>query len=191
MRTIVFDIETTNFFTDTGSTDPVSLDMSCVCIYDYETDTYLSFTKETLKDLWPIFEKADMFITYNGDHFDIPILNKYYSGDLTKIKSLDLLKEVRNSLGRRLKLDSLAEATLGRHKTGHGSDANVWWREGLHQKVIDYCIEDVRITKDIYEYALKHKTLKYMDGKEPKEIAIDTANWDKKEESGITFTLPF
>ena len=47
MRKIVFDIETTNFFTDTGSSDPASLDMSVVCIYDYETDKYSSYTKET------------------------------------------------------------------------------------------------------------------------------------------------
>ncbi len=191
MKKIVFDIETANFFHDTGSNDPASLDMSCVCIHDSETNAYTSFTQENLKDLWPILEKAEMLISFNGDHFDIPILNKYYSGDLTKIKSLDLLKEVKNSLGRRIKLDSIAEGTLGRHKTGHGSDAMVWWKAGEKQKVIDYCIEDVRITKEIYDYALKNKTLKYMDGKEVKEISIDTSNWDTKKDSGMTFTLPF
>ena len=191
MRKIVFDIETMNFFDTVASNDPAALDMSCVCIHDSETDKYSSFTQENLKELWPILEKADVLIGFNSDHFDIPILNKYDSGDLTKIKSLDLLKEVKNSLGRRIKLDSIAEGTLGRNKTGHGSDAMVWWKAGQKQKVIDYCIEDVRITKDIYEYALKNKSLKYMDGKEVKEIGIDTSGWDKKDESAMTFTLPF
>lgn len=191
MRKIVFDIETSNDFMDTGFSDMSKLDMSCVCIYDYETDKYSSFTQETLKDLWPIFEKADLLIGYNSDHFDIPVLAKYYSGDLTKIKSLDLLKEVRNSLGRRIKLDTLAEATLGRNKTADGGAAVRWWKAGEKQKVIDYCIEDVRITKDIYEYALKNKSLKYMDKKEIKEIPIDTSHWDKKDDSKMTFTLPF
>jgi DEAD/DEAH box helicase domain-containing protein len=152
---------------------------------------YSSYTKETINELWPILEKADIIIGYNSDHFDIPILNKYYSGDLTKIKSLDLLKEVKNSLGRRIKLDTIAEATLGRNKIGHGLEAIVWWRNGEKQKVIDYCTEDVRITKDVYEYAMKNKSLKYLDGKDIKEIKIDTSNWDKKEESSMTFTLPF
>ncbi len=191
MKKIVFDIETSNIFQDVASTDPAALDLSVVCIYDYDTDKYSSFTRETLSELWPIFEKADMIIGFNSDHFDIPILNKYYSGDLTKIKSLDLLKEVKDSLGRRIKLDIIAEATLGRNKSGHGLEAIVWWRNGEKQKVIDYCIEDVKITKEIYEYAQKNKSLKYLDGKEIKEIKIDTTNWDKKEDSKMTFTLPF
>ena len=191
MRKIVFDIETVNFFDTVASNDPAALDMSCVCIYDSETEKYSSFTVDQLKDLWPILEKADILIGFNSYHFDIPILNKYYSADLTKIKSLDLLKEIKKSLGRRIKLDTIAEATLGRNKTGHGSDALVWWKAGEHQKVIDYCIEDVRITKDIYDYALKNGILKYTDGAEIKDIKIDTSNWEKKDESAMTFTLPF
>jgi len=191
MKKVVFDIETSNIFQDVASNDPAALDMSVCCIYDYETDKYLSFTKETLKDMWPIFEKADLIIGFNSDHFDIPILNKYFSGDLTKIKSLDLLKEIKNSLGRRIKLDIIAEATLGKNKSGHGLDAVTWWRNGEKQKVIDYCIDDVKITKEVYEYALKNKSLKYLDGKDVKEIKLDTSHWDKKDESAMTFTLPF
>lgn len=191
MKKIVFDIETSNIFQDVASNDPVALDMSVCCIYDYETDKYSSYTKETLNEMWPIFEKADMLIGFNSDHFDIPILNKYYTGDLTKIKSLDLLKEIKNSLGRRIKLDTIAEATLNTNKSGHGLEAVVWWRNGEKQKVIDYCIDDVRITKDVYEYALKNKLLKYKDGKNIKDIKLDTSNWEKNDNSSMTFTLPF
>jgi DEAD/DEAH box helicase domain-containing protein len=191
MKKVVFDIETSNVFQDVASNDPCALDMSVCCIYDYETDKYSSYTKETLHEMWPIFEKADMIIGYNSDHFDIPILNKYYSGDLTKIKSLDLLKEIKNSLSRRIKLDDVAEATLGRNKIGHGLEAIVWWRNGEKDKVIKYCTEDVRITKDVYEYALKNGSVKYLDGKDIKEIKLDTTNWEKKNDSAMTFTLPF
>jgi DEAD/DEAH box helicase domain-containing protein len=193
MKKVVFDIETSNDFFDVGLNDMSKLDMSVCCIYDYETDKYLSFTQENLKDLWPYFEKADQLIGYNIDHFDIPVLAKYYSGDLSKIKTLDLLKEVKKSLGKRLKLDSLAEATLGKGKSAHGGLAVTWWRQGEKQKVIDYCIDDVKITKDIYEYALKNGLLKYKekDTGETKEIKIDTSDWNKKDESTMTFSLPF
>ncbi len=191
MRKIVFDIETSNIFQDTGSSDPASLDLSCIVIYDYDTDTYHSFTQENLKDLWPILEKADMLIGYNSDHFDIPLLNKYYSGDLSKIKSLDILKKIKESLGRRIKLDTIAEATLGKNKSGHGLEAVVWWRNGEKQKVIDYCKDDVKITKEVYEYAMKNNLLKYSDGPLIKDIPLDTSNWEKKEEQVMTFTLPF
>lgn len=163
MRKIVFDLETSNVFDDVASKDPTALDMSVCCIYDYETDKYSSFTKEQLKDLWPILEKTDILIGYNSDHFDIPLLNKYYSGDLTKIKSVDIMKDIKNSLGRRIKLDTIAEATLEKNKIGHGIEATIWWKNGEYEKVIKYCKEDVKITKEIYEYALKHDILKYKD----------------------------
>src|SRR5262245_50560454 len=105
MRKITFDIETKNIFSDVGSNDPAALDISVVGGHDSATDEYQTFLETDFKNLWPILEQADMLITWNGDHFDIPLLNKYYPGDLTKIKSLDLMREVYSVLGRRLRLD--------------------------------------------------------------------------------------
>lgn len=193
MRKITFDIETRNIFADVNSTESTALDISVVCIHDSITDEYSSYLQEDLPKLWPILEQADMLITFNGDHFDIPLLNKYYSGDLKKIKSLDLLVEVRNSLGRRIKLDTIAEATLGTHKSGHGLQAVEWWKTGEIDKIIKYCIEDVKITKQLYDYALANGKLKYKDlvGGAIKDIKLDTSKWEKIEDSAMTFTLPF
>lgn len=191
MRKITFDIETQNFFTDTGSNDPASLTLACVCIHDSETDAYSSYFEEDLSKLWPVLEKADILIGYNSDHFDIPLLNKYYSGDLTKIKSLDLMKEIQKVLGRRIKLDHVAEATLGKNKSADGKMANIWWRQGEKQKVVDYCVEDVRITKELYEYMLKHGKVKYPDGKMVHELLLNTSTWNTKNETVLTHTLPF
>ncbi len=191
MRKIVFDIETRNLFQDIGTNNPADLDISVVCLYDYSTDTYHSFLQEDFGKLWPILESADMLITFNGDHFDIPLLDKYYSGDLTKIKSLDLLKEIKNSLGRRIKLDTIAEATLGTGKSGHGLEAITWWKNGEIDKLIKYCIDDVRITKEVYDYAMKNGYLKYKDGPTLKQIKLDTSKWETKADSGMTFTMGF
>lgn len=191
MRKITFDIETKNLFQDVGSNNPVDLDISVVCIHDSLTDTYSSFVDPDYSKLWPIIEQADLLITFNGDHFDIPLLEKYYKKDLKQKKSIDLLKEVKNSLGKRIKLDSIAEATLGRNKSGHGLEAIGWWKTGEIDKIIKYCTEDVRITKELYEYALKHKHLKYKDMGLAKDIAIDPSNWEKKDEKKETFTLGF
>ncbi len=194
MRKITFDIETRNLFQDVNSTDSTALDISVVCIHDSATDQYSSYLQEDFAKLWPILEQADMFITFNGDHFDIPLLNKYYSGDLTKIKSLDLLVEVKNSLGRRIKLDTIAEATLGVKKSGHGLEAVTWWKNGEIDKIIKYCIDDVKITKEVYDYAMKNGILKYKDfgpGGKILDIKLNTENWEKKDENIITYTLPF
>ncbi|MEI6058044.1 MAG: ribonuclease H-like domain-containing protein [bacterium] len=204
MRKITFDIETKNTFQDAGSNDPADLDISVVCIHDSgdaargipptgDSDGFSSFLEADFPKLWPILEQADMLISFNGDHFDIPLLNKYYPGDLSKIKSLDLMVEVKNSLGRRIKLDTLAEATLGKKKSGHGLDAIVWWRKGEIDKIIKYCIEDVRITKELYEYAQKNNHLKYKDivTNTIKDIKLNPANWEVKNDHTMTFTLPF
>ena len=191
MRKITFDIETRNLFSDVGSNDPTALDISVVCIHDSATDTLTSYVQEDLKNLWPILEQADMLITWNGDHFDIPLLNKYYSGNLSNIKSLDLMREVQLSLGRRLKLDSVAEATLGKNKSGHGLEAIEWWNNGEIDKIIKYCKQDVQLTKDLYDYALKNNHLKYKDLGNLKEIKLNTSTWEVPIESVMTYTLPF
>src|SRR3990167_5035665 len=116
MRKIVFDIETRNIFDDVGKADPALLDISIVGVYDYETDSYSSYLVEELPKLWPLIEQTELLIGYNSD--------------ITKIKSLDILAEVRKSLGRRVGLGNIAEATLGYGKNGHGLQAIEWWKKG-------------------------------------------------------------
>jgi DEAD/DEAH box helicase domain-containing protein len=192
MRKIVFDIETSNIFSEVGSNDPVDLTVSVVGIYEYENGKYSAFLEEEFNKLWPIIENADMFVTFNGDHFDIPLLNKYYPGDLFKIKSVDLLKEMHKVAGRRMKLDQIAEGTLGVNKSGHGLDAIKWWKNGEIEKVKNYCLDDVRITKDLYEYALKKGKLFFKEGPNLNEVKLDTKDWEiLPSSSALNYTLPF
>ena len=150
MRYIVFDLETQNTFEDVGKHDPSLLDISVASLYDSGTDTYTTVRHTELEKLWPIFENADALVGYNSNHFDIPLLNKYYPGDISKIKSIDLLESIRLSLGRRLRMDSVAEATLKTKKSGHGLQAIMWWKEGSIDKIMKYCEKDVEITKRLF-----------------------------------------
>ncbi len=192
MRKIVFDIETRNIFQDVGTNNPADLDISVVGIHDSLTDTYSSYLVEEFPKLWPIIEQTDILIGFNSDHFDIPILDKYYPGDLTKIKSVDLLKEIRAVAGRRMKLDQVAEGTLGVNKSGHGLDAIVWWKQGEIEKIKKYCLDDVKITKDLYDFALKNNKLIYKEGPHLFEVKLDTILWETLGDSGtMNHTLPF
>ena len=172
MRKVVFDIETKNFFNDVGSNDPAKLDIALVAIYDSETDSYSSYLESELGKLWPILERADMLIGFTSEHFDMPLLNKYYPGDLTKIKHLDILKEIKSIYGRRMKLDQLAEGTLGKHKSGHGSEVMDWWKSGDIEKIRNYCIDDVRLTKELYDYARANNKLIFKEGKTLNELLL-------------------
>lgn len=191
MRKIVFDIETRNVFADVGKNDPSLLDIALIAIHDSETNTYTTYLEEDLGKLWPILEQADMLIGFNSDHFDIPLLNKYYPGDLTKIKSLDILKEIKSSYGRRMRLDQIAEGTLGKNKSGSGLDSIAWWKAGEIEKIRDYCIDDVKITKEIYEFARANNKLIFKEGGKLLEIPLNTSNWETPIENKLTYTLPF
>ncbi len=190
MREITFDIETANAFPTLSRNDLSRMELAIVAIHDSETDEYSSYSKEELTKLWPIIETADVLIGYNSNSFDIPLLNNYYPGDLTKIRSLDLLVEVQNALGRRLRLQSLAEGTLKVGKSGDGLQSVRWWQEGLYDKVREYCIQDVRLTRRLYDYALEHGALKYKDLKDTKTIKIDTTAWQTdRDKEAFTHTL--
>ena len=191
MKKIVFDIETRNIFEDVGKADPTLLDISVVCIYDYSTNEYSSYLVEELPKLWKILEEADILIGFNSNHFDIPLLNKYYHGDLNNIQSLDLLEEVRKSIGRRVGLGNIAEATLGYGKSGHGLQAVEWWKKGDIESIKKYCIDDVKVTKEVYEYAMQNKKLKYKDGEIIKDAIIDTKDWDAKKDAVLNRSLFF
>jgi DEAD/DEAH box helicase domain-containing protein len=190
MRVITFDIETEGDFGANG--DFSGLEVTVVGVHDSATGKLEGFFKEDLSKMWPIFESADAIVGYNSEHFDIPILNRYYAGDLSKIKSIDLLKEIKNVLGRRLKLDNIAEATLGKKKSGNGLEAVSWWKQGLKDKVMAYCLDDVKITEELYQYAKKKGHLKYRDYDGVREIKLDTTSWESESDlGGLTHTLPF
>lgn len=190
MREITFDIETSNVLPSFARGDVTRLDLAVVAIHDSESGEFSSYSQEELPKLWPILEKADTLIGFNSDSFDIPLLNKYYPGDLSQIRSIDLMVEVQKVLGRRLRLQSLAEATLKVGKSGNGLDSVRWWNEGLHDKVREYCIQDVKITRDLYDFALTKGGLRYKDLKDIRDVKLDTSKWQAAPEpSAFTHTL--
>jgi DEAD/DEAH box helicase domain-containing protein len=84
--------------------------------------------------------------------------------------NLDMLLDLENHLGRRLRLDAVASATLGVGKTAVGTDALKWWQEYKKggdpepmMKIAEYCAYDVKVTKCVHEYAVEHGHLKYPD----------------------------
>jgi len=191
MRYIVFDLETQNTFEEVGSNESFALDISVASLYDSQTDKYTTVSIDELDSIWPIIEQADALVGYNSNHFDIPLLNKYYPGDLTNIKSIDLLESIRQSLGRRLKLDSVAEATVGAKKSAHGLQAVRWWKEGKIDEIKKYCEQDVKVTKKVFDYALKHGHVKFKDGNRKREIPLDISTWMIKEDTAMTHSLLF
>ncbi|MBP9864310.1 ribonuclease H-like domain-containing protein [Patescibacteria group bacterium] len=160
-REIVLDIETQNTFQDVGSYNAALLKISLIGVYFYETDTFETFLEADFPKLWPRLERADRVIGYNLFGFDYPCMQTYYSGDFRKIPTVDLMLEIEKRIGFKVKLDDVAHATLGVGKSGHGLQAVEFWKNGEIEKLADYCLQDVRITRDVYEHALQNQEVFY------------------------------
>lgn len=192
-REVVFDIETQNIFSDVGN-DVKKLKISVAVVFDYSTGQFRHFTEETLGDLWPILERAERLIGFNSLHFDIPVLQNYYSGNLLNIPHLDIMAIVKDAVGRRIKLDDIAVATLNEKKSASGLLAIEWWKQGKINEIIKYCQDDVRITRDIYEFGLKNKQLYYkkLDGElMPFPVSFENKNQENAVAQNINLSLPF
>jgi DEAD/DEAH box helicase domain-containing protein len=188
---LVLDIETSNSFADVGKYDPSLLKVSLVGVYSYATDKYESFLEPELSKLWKLMESADRIIGYNLLGFDYPVLNTYYPGDFMKFPTLDIMKDIEKVLGYRVKLDDVAHGSLGVGKSGNGLQAIEFFRRGEIDKLRDYCLQDVKVTKEVYEYGLKNKNVKYRD-RSGQYIGINVDFELKKEQAHpINLTMPF
>jgi len=189
-REVVFDIETYG-----DLRDQANIKVTVVSLYEYEHDRYRSFAEHELGQLWPIFERAERLIGYNSEHFDLPILNKYYTGNLNRLPHLDILKLIKEASGNRYKLDDIAKATLQIQKSATGLQAMRWYEEGKIAEIKKYCEQDVRVTKELYEYGRKNKMLYYhtLTG-ELVPIAVNfdppSASIHGQALSGVNMTLP-
>lgn len=100
------------------------------------------------------------------------MLQPYYKFKLAKLPHLDILEEVTHALGHRLKLDSIAQSTLGEGKSGSGLDALWYYKNSDWKSLEKYCLDDVRITRDVYEYGKKHGHLWYESMGQRKTIPV-------------------
>lgn len=190
-KDIVLDIETQNSFQDVGGYFLDKLKISLIGVYFYETDEYRCFLEDEFQELWTRLEHGDRIIGYNSKGFDLPVMNSYYAGDFLKFQNLDIMEEITKFLGYRIKLDDVASATLGYGKTGHGLQAIEFWRKGEIDKLKDYCLQDVKVTKEVYDYGLEHGKIYYHDRSgQKREVPVD---FKVREETGggaINLTMP-
>ena len=182
---VIFDIETQKLFEDIDMSNIADLGVSIVSVYRRQLDQdfneisgqIMSFWENELSQIWPLFSEADRIIGFNSLGFDIPVLQPHCQFNLKKLKHFDILEKIKNTLGFRLSLDALAKETLGKEKTDIGTNAVTYWQQHTPQsldKLESYCQADVLITKEIYDFGLKNRFLKYKDKwNTPRIVEVD------------------
>lgn len=155
--TLVIDLETKKSFAEVGGEKNIrELGISVAGVYSYNKDTFFAFEEHELSQLQDMIHASDHVIGFNIIHFDLPVLEPYVDAQsLKRLAVTDLFVHAVNFLGHRVGLGALAEATLGESKSGHGLEALEWFREGRVEEVKKYCLDDVRLTRDLFEYGKK------------------------------------
>lgn len=161
MNKIVLDLETQKTFEEVGGRQMHLLKISVVGIYHYAQDRYMTFEEKEIPGLEEILKSADLVIGFNIKRFDFLVLEPYLSVPARKLPALDIMEEITRVVGHRVSLDSVAQATLGRKKSGSGLEAVRLFREGKIEALKRYCLDDVKITKELYEYGQKHGELSF------------------------------
>ena len=173
-KEIVIDIETKKSFDEVGGQENLTLlGVSCAGAYFYEDNSYYAYEEHELPKLQERLLTCDRIIGFNINHFDLPILATYIDAEaLRRVPRLDLFEEVVKKLGHRLSLDSLASATLGAKKIGNGLAALQWYKEGKMDLIKKYCLEDVRLTKELYEFGKSNGKLYYSSYFKPDKMTV-------------------
>lgn len=190
---IVFDIETQKSFEEVGGSagqriNFEKLGVSVIGAYLYGGDPstalgagkYLTFEEHEIPEFESLLKSAGRVIGFNIHHFDLTVLQPYISWSLRNLQTLDLMDDVKKHLGHRLYLDSLAEATLGVRKSGGGLQALRWFKEGKIDEIKKYCLKDVEITKNLYEFGRKNGHVLFYSREANGRVAIPVA-WNKPE----------
>ncbi|MBI4090748.1 MAG: ribonuclease H-like domain-containing protein [Candidatus Komeilibacteria bacterium] len=181
---LVLDLETKQTFEDVGGHhNSHKLGVSLVGVYSYASDEYRGFRENEMDALRTWLEAADLIIGFNSKHFDFTVLQPYYPKfDLSKLSHLDILEEVVYSLGHRLKLETIAQATLGHGKSGDGLDAIKYFQQGDWTSLEKYCLDDVKVTKDIYDYGLAHGYIWFANNGVKEKIKVRWAQGETVED---------
>ncbi len=162
---VYFDLETQRTANDVGGWgNKHKMGISIAVTFSTKLNEYRIYQEHETTELIQQLVRADLVIGFNQISFDYEVLLGHAIFDFRdQLRSLDLMVDIEKTLGHRLKLDAIASATLGTGKTADGLDAIRWWQQGKVAEIAEYCAFDVKVTKCVHEYGVKHGHVKFND----------------------------
>jgi len=185
---IVYDVEVVKWAQDVegGWENPHGMGFGTGVAYNYKDDRYHFFQAHQKGQLIDLLCSNSPVISFNGVRFDNKVLlgNDYATAENDALWSdLDILLEVvRSRYGVRsvaeaeerftssvvhngvIALDGLSRGTLRLSKSGYGGDAPRLIREEKWAEVFAYNLNDVRLTRKLFEFIRDYGFLVDRDG---------------------------
>lgn len=176
MNTVFFDVETQRTFDEVGGRHNIrKLGLAAAVTYSTADGAFHHYTEGTVAGLIAELKAADLVVGFNVLRFDYEVLHAYTEERLDHLPTVDMLEHLYRRLGFRVSLGDLASATLGIGKSADGLQAVRWYKEGRIQEILDYCQQDVEVTRQLYEYGRQHKHVKYRDRNW--QVRMVAVNW--------------
>lgn len=176
MGDVVFDLETMRSAQDVGGWGNIhKMGLALAVLLDVDKNEYKTYFEKDAEQLVEDLFRARRVIGYNHVGFDYRVLTAYTDRDFKKTKNLDLLMSLKGKLGFRLKLNDVAQATLGVEKSADGLQSLQWFKEGKMDLIEEYCKMDVEVTAKVWRFG-KEKGYVLFPSKyhpEPKRVEID------------------
>jgi DEAD/DEAH box helicase domain-containing protein len=161
-RVQYFDLETQKSAEDVGGWGNIhKMGLAVGVVWDSLDREFFTYEEKDSAKLVEKLRTADLAVGFNIIGFDYTVLQPYSDFDLQEINTFDMLVDVKKNLGFRLSLNHLAQHTLNAEKSADGLVSLQWYKEGKINKIIQYCKQDVEITRDLYLYGEKNGFVKY------------------------------
>lgn len=151
------------------------LGVACGVIYEFNEDRFRVYGPDDVTALKDRLMGADRISSFNGWKFDYPVIWGLSRKDWSlraqqpgspqaslNPRTDDMLVRIWRALGLDERefterhqgwgLHYVALGTLGRGKTAYGEDAPKWFQAGLWAKVVDYCLADVALERDVVAF---------------------------------------
>ena len=205
---IVLDLETQRSARDVGGWGNIAeMKVSVAVLWDSHRGQFSVYYEDRVMELIARLKSAPLVVGFNHIGFDYAVLAGYFAfgferenaiRELRALPNLDLLADIKRILGKRLKLDSIVRATLGKSKSADGMLALQWYQDYINgereklQMIVDYCTVDVAVTRDLYLYGREHGEIRYIDKiLGLRKIQVDWREGDKFRKKAAPVQLSF
>ncbi|WP_175992395.1 ribonuclease H-like domain-containing protein [Burkholderia vietnamiensis] len=154
-----------------GWHDHAGMGISVIGAYDYAESRYRVFCADNIVEFLELCDARAPLVSFNGIGFDDKVINAYAKTAIHGSVAMprepfryDLLAEIWRAAGldptfggnshTGYGLDATCEVNFGIRKSGNGAHAPIAWQQGRVGEVIDYCLNDIRLTKRLFDHAV-------------------------------------
>jgi len=169
LSAIVFDLEIVNAIPDRGKPrlpgivycdgwgDYANMGVAVIAAYDYLDQTMKVFLSHEAPAFATLVAGRSVVCGFNIIQFDNQVLRHSAGVHIPPERCFDILAAVKERVGRYQKgysLDAICRANIDGSKSGDAAMAPIMWQRGQQDEVIEYCKNDVLLTKGLFDRIL-------------------------------------